>query len=178
MPTSESAFGTTTSLEGLAASTERTDESHEWSPFQLANPDPSRQPRQRAVECGQGGESQAAAEGSRSDCKRQHSQAGPVCFDKLRELPLPSLSVRAASDEGFSAHHGGINLTISRGDKRKEPHKKDKKDSCLTRPFFLLLLPFKIMELDLTADQMAFIRQAIESGRFHSAEDALRFGRA
>ena len=30
------------------------------------------------------------------------------------------------------------------------------------------------MEVDLTADQMAFIRQAIESGRFHSAEDAVR----
>ena len=39
---------------------------------------------------------------------------------------------------------------------------------------FLLLLPLKVMEVDLTADQKAFIRQAIESGRFHSAEDALR----
>lgn len=39
---------------------------------------------------------------------------------------------------------------------------------------FLLLLPLKVMEVDLTADQKAFIRQAIESGRFHSAEDAVR----
>lgn len=30
------------------------------------------------------------------------------------------------------------------------------------------------MEVDLTADQKAFIRLAIESGRFHRAEDAIR----
>ena len=31
-----------------------------------------------------------------------------------------------------------------------------------------------IMDVDLTADQKAFIREAIESGRFQSAEDAVR----
>jgi len=35
LPTSESAFGTTTSLEGLAAWTERTDDALEWLPFRL-----------------------------------------------------------------------------------------------------------------------------------------------
>ena len=30
------------------------------------------------------------------------------------------------------------------------------------------------MEVDLTADQREFIRQAIETGRFHWAEDAVR----
>jgi len=30
------------------------------------------------------------------------------------------------------------------------------------------------MDVDLTADQKAFIREAIESGRFQSAEDAVR----
>jgi putative addiction module CopG family antidote len=30
------------------------------------------------------------------------------------------------------------------------------------------------MEVDLTADQREFIRQAIETGRFHRAEDAVR----
>ena len=30
------------------------------------------------------------------------------------------------------------------------------------------------MEVDLAADQRAFIRQAIESGRFHRPEDAVR----
>src|SRR5580692_7376181 len=39
---------------------------------------------------------------------------------------------------------------------------------------FLLLLPLKAMEVDLTADQREFIRQAIETGRFHRAEDAVR----
>jgi putative addiction module CopG family antidote len=38
----------------------------------------------------------------------------------------------------------------------------------------LLLLPLKAMEVDLTADQKAFIRQAIETGRLHRAEDAIR----
>src|SRR5215469_5810909 len=37
-PTRESAFGTTTSLEGLAAWTERTDEDHVWLPFRSRNP--------------------------------------------------------------------------------------------------------------------------------------------
>ncbi len=32
----------------------------------------------------------------------------------------------------------------------------------------------KAMEVDLTADQREFIRQAIETGRFHRAEDAAR----
>jgi len=32
----------------------------------------------------------------------------------------------------------------------------------------------KVMEVDLTADQREFIRQAIETGRFHWAEDAVR----
>ena len=31
-----------------------------------------------------------------------------------------------------------------------------------------------IMDVDLTADQKAFIREAIESGRFQSVEDAVR----
>jgi Arc/MetJ-type ribon-helix-helix transcriptional regulator len=39
---------------------------------------------------------------------------------------------------------------------------------------FLLLLPLKVMEVDLTADQRELIRQAIETGRFHRAEDAVR----
>ena len=39
---------------------------------------------------------------------------------------------------------------------------------------FLLLLPSKAMEVDLTADQGELIRQAIETGRFHRAEDAVR----
>ena len=39
---------------------------------------------------------------------------------------------------------------------------------------FLLLLPSKVMEVDLTADQRELIRQAIETGRFHRAEDAVR----
>jgi putative addiction module CopG family antidote len=40
--------------------------------------------------------------------------------------------------------------------------------------YFLLLLPLKVMEVDLTADQREFIRRAIETGRFHRAEDAVR----
>src|SRR5437667_1588801 len=40
------------SLEELAASTGRTDEIREWSPFRLRNPGHSCQPRQHAVECG------------------------------------------------------------------------------------------------------------------------------
>jgi putative addiction module CopG family antidote len=32
----------------------------------------------------------------------------------------------------------------------------------------------KVVEVDLTADQREFIRQAIETGRFHRAEDAVR----
>lgn len=39
---------------------------------------------------------------------------------------------------------------------------------------FLLLLPLKAMGVDLTADQKAFIRRAIETGRLHRAEDAIR----
>jgi putative addiction module CopG family antidote len=35
-------------------------------------------------------------------------------------------------------------------------------------------LPLKHMEIDLTVDQREFIRQAIETGRFHRAEDAVR----
>jgi putative addiction module CopG family antidote len=35
-------------------------------------------------------------------------------------------------------------------------------------------LPLKHMEVDLTVDQREFIRQAIETGRFHRAEDAVR----
>jgi putative addiction module CopG family antidote len=42
----------------------------------------------------------------------------------------------------------------------------------LDPPFFhFYLIP---MELELTEDQKAFIRQAIESGRFHRPEDAVR----
>jgi putative addiction module CopG family antidote len=35
-------------------------------------------------------------------------------------------------------------------------------------------VPLKHMEVDLTVDQREFIRQAIETGRFHRAEDAVR----
>ena len=42
----------------------------------------------------------------------------------------------------------------------------------LTRAYLILTL--KGMEVRLTPDQEAFIRQAIESGRFHREEDAVR----
>ena len=43
-------FRGTRSQEDLAASTERTDENHEWLPLRSRNPD---QPRQRGIGCGQ-----------------------------------------------------------------------------------------------------------------------------
>ena len=49
-----------------------------------------------------------------------------------------------------------------------------KTDGLALDTFSLLLLPLIIMDVDLTADQKAFIREAIESGRFQSAEDAVR----
>src|SRR5208282_4917492 len=39
---------------------------------------------------------------------------------------------------------------------------------------FLLLLTLANMEVELTANQKAFVRKAIETGRFHRAEDAVR----
>jgi putative addiction module CopG family antidote len=39
---------------------------------------------------------------------------------------------------------------------------------------FPLFLRLRDMEVDLTADQRAFIRRAVESGRFQRAEDAVR----
>lgn len=51
-------------------------------------------------------------------------------------------------------------------------YRAQKPSACLTPAFCALTLKF--MKVDFTPDQKAFVRQAIEAGRFHCEEDAVQ----